>query len=62
MLSRVAVTRVKTQGTVNVTFNVVMKDMKKLGYDVVPSDVSNPTIVQTPLAAPAPSKSAAPAN
>ena len=58
----VSVTRVKTQGSVNVTFNVVMKDMKKLGYDVLPSDVSNPAIVQTPLAAPAPSKSTVPDN
>ena len=34
------VTRVRTQGFVTVSFNVVMKDMKKLGYDVLPSDVS----------------------
>ncbi|KAL4240624.1 B9 domain-containing protein 1 [Mactra antiquata] len=34
------VTRVRSQGFVNVSFNVVMKDMKKLGYDVLPSDVS----------------------
>ena len=33
-------TRVRTQGFVTVSFNVVMKDMKKLGYDVLPSDVS----------------------
>ena len=34
------VTRVRSQGYVTVTFNVVMKDMKKLGYDVTPSDVT----------------------
>lgn len=34
------VTRVRTQGFVTVSFNVVMKDMKKFGYDVHPSDVS----------------------
>lgn len=27
-----------------VSLSVVMKDMKKLGYDVLPSDVQNPTI------------------
>lgn len=31
-----------------VTFNVIMKDMKKLGYDITPSDVANPTIPHTP--------------
>ena len=35
-----SVTRVRTQGFVTVSFNVVMKDMKKFGYDVHPSDVS----------------------
>ena len=30
----------RTQGFVTVSFNVVMKDMKKFGYDVHPSDVS----------------------
>ncbi|KAH3862636.1 B9 domain-containing protein 1-like [Dreissena polymorpha] len=34
------VTRVRSQGFVNISFNVIMKDMKKLGYDVLPSDVS----------------------
>lgn len=34
------VTRVRSQGFVTVSFNVIMKDMKKLGYDVLPSDVS----------------------
>jgi B9 domain-containing protein 1 len=36
-----SVTRVRSQGFVTVSFNVVMKDMKKLGYDVLPSDVSS---------------------
>ena len=35
-----AVTRVRSQGYMNVTFNVVMKDMKKVGYDVLPSDMT----------------------
>ncbi|KAL8576688.1 B9 domain-containing protein 1 [Nucella lapillus] len=38
------VTRVRSQGFVTVSFNVVMKDMKKLGYDIQPSDVLNPVI------------------
>jgi len=36
------VTRVRSQGYVTVTFNVITKDMKKLGYDCTPSDVANP--------------------
>ncbi|KAK2166866.1 hypothetical protein LSH36_34g05020 [Paralvinella palmiformis] len=35
------VTRVRSQGYVTVTFNVVTKDMKKMGYDSTPSDVTN---------------------
>ncbi|XP_076458707.1 B9 domain-containing protein 1-like [Babylonia areolata] len=38
------VTRVRSQGFVTVSFNVVMKDMKKLGYDIQPSDVLNPVV------------------
>ncbi|KAI8797637.1 B9 domain-containing protein 1 isoform X1 [Biomphalaria glabrata] len=38
------VTRVRSQGFVTVSFNIIMKDMKKLGYDILPSDVQNPTI------------------
>ncbi|XP_033736910.1 B9 domain-containing protein 1-like [Pecten maximus] len=34
------VTRVRSQGFVTVSFNIVSKDMKKLGYDVIPSEVS----------------------
>lgn len=40
IVSLVTVTRVRSQGFVTVSFNVIMKDMKKLGYDVLPSDVS----------------------
>jgi len=39
------VTRVRSQGYVTVTFNVVTKDMKKLGYDCTPSDMANPQSV-----------------
>ncbi|XP_063444456.1 B9 domain-containing protein 1-like [Mytilus galloprovincialis] len=38
------VTRVRSQGFITVSFNVVMKDMKKLGYDVIPSEVSTTVI------------------
>ena len=34
----------KSQGFINLTFNIVMKDMKKLGYDVIPSDMMNVTL------------------
>jgi hypothetical protein len=34
------VTRVTTQGFVNVSFNVVLKDMKKFGYDTCPPTLS----------------------
>ena len=37
-------TRVRTQGFVTVSFNIVMKDMKKLGYDILPSDVSTVSV------------------
>lgn len=40
----ITVTRVRSQGYVTVTFNVVMKDMKKMGYDTVPSDMANPSM------------------
>ena len=45
-----SVTRVRSQGYVTVTFNVVMKDMKKMGYDVLPSDMSNPLLPEAPVA------------
>uniref|UniRef100_A0A914VM81 B9 domain-containing protein 1 n=1 Tax=Plectus sambesii TaxID=2011161 RepID=A0A914VM81_9BILA len=34
------VTRVRTNGYVTVSFNIVLKDLKKLGYDVSPSSVT----------------------
>ena len=43
----VSVTRVKTQGFATLSFNVVTKDMKKLGYDVVASDMMNPSLLAT---------------
>ncbi|XP_074866988.1 B9 domain-containing protein 1 isoform X2 [Carettochelys insculpta] len=39
------VTTVRSQGFVTISFNVVTKDMKKLGYDVSPSEMQNPSIV-----------------
>ncbi|EMP35528.1 B9 domain-containing protein 1, partial [Chelonia mydas] len=39
------VTTVRSQGFVTISFNVVTKDMKKLGYDVSSSDMQNPSIV-----------------
>lgn len=38
----VAVTRVRSQGFVTVSFHIMTKDMKKLGYDVGPSGAENP--------------------
>jgi len=43
------VTRVRSQGFTWVTFNVVMKDMKKMGYDVQPSDVAMPGMVPSDI-------------
>lgn len=43
------VTRVRSQGFTWVTFNVVMKDMKKMGYDVQPLDVAMPGVVPSDL-------------
>jgi len=34
------VTRVRSQGTVRLKLNVLTKDLKRLGYDVLPSDVA----------------------
>lgn len=53
------VTRVRSQGFATISFQVVMKDMKKLGYDVLPSDVTNPAVVDTGMAGPT-SQTAAP--
>ncbi|XP_025909884.1 B9 domain-containing protein 1 [Nothoprocta perdicaria] len=35
------VTRVRSQGFVTISFNVVTKDMTKLGYEVTPSDMES---------------------
>lgn len=35
------VTRVRSQGSVRLKLNVLTKDMKRLGYDVLPSDVAS---------------------
>ena len=39
-----SVTRVRSQGHMTISFNVVTKDLKKLGYDVTPSDAAMPSI------------------
>ncbi|XP_062444525.1 B9 domain-containing protein 1 [Rhea pennata] len=39
------VTRVRSQGFVTISFNVVTKDMTKLGYEVTPSDMQNHSMV-----------------
>jgi len=38
------VTRVRSQGHVTVRFNVVTRDMKKLGYDCEPATVAHPYV------------------
>lgn len=46
------VTRVRSQGFVTLLFNVVTKDMKKLGYDTGPVDtqgVLGPSLSQSNL-------------
>ena len=39
----VSVTRVRSQGFITLSFNIVQKDMKRMGYDVTPTDVANPS-------------------
>ena len=46
-LLSLTVTRVRSQGFLTVSFNVVMKDMKKLGYDVIPSEMSTSVIPES---------------
>ena len=41
------VTRVRSQGHIRVSFNVVTRDMKKLGFDVTPSSLSIPSAATT---------------
>ncbi|XP_052365239.1 B9 domain-containing protein 1-like [Oncorhynchus keta] len=35
------VTRVRSQGFVSLSFHIVTKDMKRLGYDTTPSETSH---------------------
>ncbi|XP_030069028.1 B9 domain-containing protein 1 isoform X2 [Microcaecilia unicolor] len=42
------VTRVRSQGFVTISFNVVTKDMKKLGYDSSPADMQTPSVAPYP--------------
>nr|XP_033770671.1 B9 domain-containing protein 1 isoform X2 [Geotrypetes seraphini]XP_033770672.1 B9 domain-containing protein 1 isoform X2 [Geotrypetes seraphini] len=42
------VTRVRSQGFVTISFNVVSKDMKKLGYDTSPADMQTPSVAPYP--------------
>ncbi|XP_029432761.1 B9 domain-containing protein 1 isoform X2 [Rhinatrema bivittatum] len=42
------VTRVRSQGFVTISFNVVTKDMKKLGYDTSPADMQSPAVAPYP--------------
>ncbi|XP_053936676.1 B9 domain-containing protein 1 isoform X1 [Cuculus canorus] len=39
------VTRVRSQGFMTISFNVVTKDLKKLGYDVCPSNTHGPSLL-----------------
>ena len=41
----VVVTRVRSQGYMTITFNIVMKDLRTMGYDVTPSDSAKPAIL-----------------
>jgi len=41
----VVVTRVRSQGFMTVSFNIVMKDMRTMGYDVTPSDLTKPAVL-----------------
>jgi len=49
------VTRVRSQGRLRVKFNIITRDMKKLGYDTEPATSSQPYL--PPVAADAPLKS-----
>lgn len=37
------VARVQSQGCLEVSFNVITRDMKKLGFDTIPSEVNTPS-------------------
>lgn len=38
------VTRVRSQGKIQVRFNIVTRDMKKLGYDCEPATLQHPYV------------------
>ena len=44
------VTRVRSQGSVKVTWNVITRDIKKLGYDCEPASVAIPSVYNPPTA------------
>eukprot|EP00794_Sanderia_malayensis_P009156 gene9156-10128_t len=46
------VTRVRSQGKVKVRFNVITRDMKKLGYDTEPATVAHPYVPPVPSSNP----------
>jgi B9 domain-containing protein 1 len=41
------VTRVRSQGHMTISFNIVMKDVKSMGYNVLSADVCKPAILST---------------
>jgi len=50
----VAVTRVRSQGYMTVSFNIIMKDLRAMGYDVTPGNTVD-SAAQTSAAILAPS-------
>ena len=45
----ISVTRVKSQGFMNLKFNIVTKDMRKLGYMVSSSDTATSAAIQNQM-------------
>ena len=43
------VTRVSTQGIITATFNIVLKDLKKFGYDVIPQTLARASELPLPV-------------
>ena len=43
------VTRVSTQGIITATFNIVLKDLKKFGYDVIPQKLARASELPLPV-------------
>ena len=46
-----SVTRVRSQGFVTLSFNIITKDMKRLGYDTTPTDGAHTHTASATLAA-----------